>query len=86
MVHTSWNFCQVIFGVKLSGLDEFMEYSLFESKMGPTDLLTGGAFGPENSIITIIATTGLLVFLIWRLIQQDKIVQPFWRRDSIVIS
>jgi len=60
----------------------FMEYNLLEmgpldgailvSKPGP-DILTGGAFGPEASIVTL-AVTALLVAVVW--LYYNKVRKP----------
>ena len=61
--HAGWNFAMVFFGTITSGMDEFIPYSLFQSELQGPNLLTGGAFGPENSIITIALTLILVVAL-----------------------
>ena len=77
--HVMWNFTQVFYGTPVSGIDEFSGYSLFQSRLQGPDLLTGGPFGPENSIITIILTLiifGVFYFVAWR---NDRLIVPFWR-------
>ena len=54
--HASWNWTQAAFGTVVSGntdLPTFLDVNL----TGP-ELITGGAFGMENSIITV----GLIIF------------------------
>jgi len=60
LFHTGWNFAQVLFGTTLSGLEEFSGGSVFRSSLNGTEILIGGRFGPENSIITI----GLLILIV----------------------
>ena len=77
--HVMWNFTQVFYGTPVSGMDEFSGYSLVQSRLQGPDLLTGGPFGPENSIITIILTLmifGTFYFITWR---NDRLTAPFWR-------
>jgi membrane protease YdiL (CAAX protease family)/mannose-6-phosphate isomerase-like protein (cupin superfamily) len=51
--HAAWNFAILLTGAPLSGLDEWRAVAPIESQYhGPT-WLTGGAFGPEDSVITI---------------------------------
>jgi membrane protease YdiL (CAAX protease family) len=51
-IHTSWNFAEgSLFGAKVSGYA--MPRSLFHSTLSGPPLLTGGAFGPEASVIAI---------------------------------
>lgn len=77
--HVSWNFCQVLFGVTLSGLNEFKNFALFESNFGDKSLLTGGSFGPENSIITIFSTSMILAGLIWYMLKKERIKPCSWQ-------
>jgi membrane protease YdiL (CAAX protease family) len=60
LFHAGWNFTQVLFGTALSGIEEFSGGSIFRSRLNGTDILTGGKFGPENSIITI----GILILIV----------------------
>jgi membrane protease YdiL (CAAX protease family) len=48
--HLGWNFSQPFYGSTLSGTNEMG--SIIQSKFNGPELLTGGAFGIENSIIT----------------------------------
>jgi membrane protease YdiL (CAAX protease family) len=51
-LHLSWNLFQSLFGFNVSGQDF---YSLIEFKIQENNVLNGGAFGMEGSIISIIA-------------------------------
>jgi membrane protease YdiL (CAAX protease family) len=64
--HTGWNFSQIIFGVNLSGLDKFTESGIFKSSLKGPDILTGGKFGPENSVIALVLLM-LVVFYLYKL-------------------
>lgn len=58
-LHISWNFCQAgIFGFPVSGTP--FRGSLLQIRQGGSDLVTGGAFGPEAGLMGIL---GLLVVL-----------------------
>ena len=48
--HIGWNFAQPFYGSNLSGLNDMG--SIIQSKFDGPELLTGGVFGIENSIIT----------------------------------
>jgi membrane protease YdiL (CAAX protease family) len=77
--HVMWNFTQVFYGTPVSGIDEFSGYSFFQGRFQGPELLTGGPFGPENSIITIILTLiifGAFYFVAWK---NDHLTAPFWR-------
>jgi len=49
--HAGWNWAQASLGVAVSGIEELP--SFIESSLEGPELMTGGAFGPENSIITV---------------------------------
>lgn len=71
--HLGWNFAQPFYGSNLSGLNDMG--NIIQSRINGPELLTGGVFGIENSIITlslllIIGTT--LYFLAKK---EGKIVQ-----------
>ena len=77
--HVMWNFMQVFYGTPVSGMDEFSGYSLIQSRLQGPDLLTGGPFGLENSIITIILTLiifGAFYFVAWK---KGSLIVPSWR-------
>lgn len=63
--HFAWNFFQgYVFGQNVSGLDILARYSLFHFEPFGPDLATGGAFGPEGSVITtlvLLVTIGVLL-------------------------
>jgi hypothetical protein len=61
--HFGWNFFQVLYGVTLSGEEEYKTDALFKSSLTGPYILTGDEFGPENSVLTIILT--FLIFLIF---------------------
>lgn len=51
-LHIGWNFSFVFYGVTVSGANDFT--SFIESNISGYSIFTGGEFGPENSVITII--------------------------------
>lgn len=57
-LHIGWNISLVFYGTIVSGATEFPSFIV--SKLQGVDIITGGTFGPENSIITIIFS--LIVF------------------------
>lgn len=64
--HLGWNYTQVFWGMTVSGVDELIPYSIINSRLDGPVWLTGGDFGPENSIITMILTCILfLMFFYW---------------------
>ena len=65
-IHWAWNFVQGnVFGFQVSGGDAGK--SLLQAKVNGPGYLTGGAFGAEASIITVILGLGLSVWFLWRI-------------------
>jgi CAAX protease family protein len=52
--HAAWNFAIVLTGARLSGLEAWRAMAPFETIDHGPMWLSGGAFGPENSIITLV--------------------------------
>ena len=50
--HAGWNWAQASLGVAVSGIEELPGF--IESRLEGPELITGGAFGPENSVITVV--------------------------------
>ena len=60
-LHFSWNFFQAMFGFKVSGLDS---YSIIEFMIPDNNMINGGEFGFESSILSIIVLF-VGTFMIW---------------------
>lgn len=70
-IHWAWNFFQGnIFGFSVSGGDAGV--SLLQSETSGPDLLTGGAFGAEASVITVILGLLLSVWFIVRISARNR--------------
>jgi len=65
--HFTWNMIQMVLGLPVSGLSLFSGAALFRVSMKGPDLLTGGDFGLENSIIVIVMLFGVSAMLIHQL-------------------
>ena len=77
-MHFAWNFTLGgIFGVAVSGKET---EGLFQSQLQGPELFTGGSFGAEMSIITVILCLIIGIFLMWKARKRGNFVQPFWRR------
>ncbi len=63
--HAAWNFAIILTGLQLSGLDYWRALAPFESRYNGPAWLTGGAFGPEDSIVTIVVIALCLVALMY---------------------
>ncbi len=80
-IHFAWNFSEGgIYGAVISGSG--LNKSLVTSKISGSELLTGGAFGPENSLQALML--GLIVGLLflWVARKQGNIIAPFWKRKN----
>ena len=65
-IHWSWNFVQgTVTGCPVSG--GAPDYSILQSVTSGPELFTGGLFGPEASIITMIAGLVLCIWLVIKL-------------------
>ena len=71
--HLGWNFSQPFYGSNLSGLNDMG--SIIQSKFNGPELLTGGAFGIENSIITISFLLFIGIALYYLAKKEGKIVK-----------
>jgi uncharacterized protein len=82
-IHMAWNFMQgFVFGTEVSGSRE--PSSLFTTSMTGPDLLTGGSFGIEGSLVSLIvalAASAILAVLIAR--KQDWHAPKLrWRKEE----
>ena len=77
--HIAWNFTQSgIFSGSVSGA--FEQPGLFKATIEGPELLTGGKFGMEATIVALlICTTAGLVMLIMA-VRRGNIAPPFWQR------
>lgn len=66
--HTLWNLAIVVTEIPLSGLEDWRAAAPLASRYHGPGWLTGGAFGPENSLITVVVVCSALALSIrhWR--------------------
>ena len=82
-LHAAWNFIQGgIFGIPVSGTGASAGL-LSAEPVGPV-LLSGDEFGAEASLVAMVLGLTLGIYFLGRAVKQGRIVQPFWRRRSIV--
>ena len=82
-LHAAWNFTQgFIFDVPVSGLDQ---QGLVEARLSGPELLSGGAFGLEASVIALVIATAAGLWLVMLAVRRGEQVQPWWvrRREAI---
>jgi uncharacterized protein len=77
--HISWNYTQsAVFGGIVSG--GVAEPGLFKTVITGPDLITGGSFGLEASLIPCLLATSTGVVLALRAVRAGHVVLPFWSR------
>lgn len=77
-LHFAWNFTESgIFGASTSGHEA---HGLLISRLSGPDLLSGGAFGPEASIVAVLLCLAAGIGLLVVAARRDHIVAPIWRR------
>ena len=77
-MHFAWNFTQGgIFGVDVSGHEA---KGLFQARLVGPELLSGGKFGAETSILAVTVCLGAGIVLIVMAVRKGNVVRPFWVR------
>jgi membrane protease YdiL (CAAX protease family) len=72
-VHAAWNFMQgPFFGARVSGNIEHGSVFTSAPVQGASDILTGGAFGPEASLSAIIGGTAIFVFVMASVVRRGR--------------
>ena len=80
-VHAAWNFTQgEIYDVPVSGLDQ---HGLVEAELSGPQILTGGPFGLEASVIALAIATAAGLWLIILAVRHQKLVEPWWIRRRL---
>ena len=80
-LHAAWNFTQGgIFGASVSGHET---NGLLESSFSGSDLLTGGDFGPEASIVAVIVCLLAGVGLLALAVRRRRVMPPSWRMSHL---
>ena len=80
-LHAAWNFTQGwIFDVPVSGTDQ---NGLVEAQLSGPELLSGGAFGLEASLIAMVVATAAGVALVVLAVKQGELVRPWWVRRRL---
>ena len=77
-LHAAWNFTQgPLLGIRVSGFDVD---GLLESHTQGPELISGGAFGAEASILTVVICVSVGLYLTRKAIANGNILKPSWRR------
>lgn len=76
-LHIGWNFTEgSVYGMQISG--NANPTGLLRGSLTGSRLLTGGAFGPEGSIVAVLVCLALSVYLLYRTAQLGRIEPPAW--------
>ena len=79
--HASWNFTQSgIFSGTVSGNEA--QDGLIRSTISGPDLLTGGTFGVESSVLALVLCTTTGVVMLVMAVKRGRIVPPIWKRAA----
>jgi hypothetical protein len=74
-LHLGWNFAEgSIFGMSVSGRTQ--QGSLLTGELHGRALLTGGAFGPEASIVAVVVCLTAAIYLLWKATGRPKAEIP----------
>ncbi|MCX7042459.1 MAG: CPBP family intramembrane metalloprotease [Gammaproteobacteria bacterium] len=77
-LHAAWNFTQgPLLGISVSGIEV---KGLLASHTSGHELISGGPFGAEASILTLVICVSLGLFFARKAIAEGKILRPSWRR------
>jgi membrane protease YdiL (CAAX protease family) len=80
-LHFAWNITQgAVFGSIVSGSGA--RDSWFQASWSGSDLLTGGSFGLEGSLVTILVIGAFGALLLVLAARQAALVQPIWIRKG----
>jgi membrane protease YdiL (CAAX protease family) len=77
-LHVGWNFAFVFYGATVSGIGEFTGY--LDARLDGPAYLTGGEFGPENSVVTVIFSVLVFITIYYMTWRKGNIRKPYWRR------
>lgn len=79
-LHLGWNFTEgSIFGMSVSGFST--KGSLVTGTLHGRNLLTGGVFGPEASIVAVVICLAAAAFLLSRTVYLGRVELPAWGRS-----
>lgn len=80
-LHAAWNFTQgFVFDVPVSGVEG---NGLVEAKLSGPELLSGGAFGLEASLVALVIATAAGVGLVALAVRRGELMQPWWVRRRL---
>jgi membrane protease YdiL (CAAX protease family) len=79
--HVAWNYTQsAIFSSIVSGNEAAQ--GLIRSTIKGPDLMTGGNFGVESSVLSLLLCTSTGIAMVVMAVKRGKIVPPIWKRSA----
>jgi uncharacterized protein len=80
-LHAGWNFSEgSLYGLSVSGFTP--KGALTQGTLKGSAILTGGAFGPEASIVAVVLCFSVAILLLWRAAKTGRIQPPLWAHTS----
>ncbi|MBI1932134.1 MAG: CPBP family intramembrane metalloprotease [Ignavibacteriales bacterium] len=80
-LHFAWNFTEGgVYGAIVSGFN--LKDSLLTANFSGPEFLTGGNFGPENSVQAFILCTIAGVYFLVKAKQKGNFIEPFWKNKE----
>lgn len=80
IAHGTWNFLQSNMGLPVSG--NIATKGFFRSTLTGNELITGGEFGVEFSILVIGLGISIGTYLLYKANIQNKIIKPYWKQKT----
>ena len=80
-LHAGWNFTEgSLFGMTLSG--NTMATGLLRGSLSGPQILTGGAFGPEASIVAVMVCLVAALYFLWRIVKLQRAEPAMWSQPA----
>ncbi len=77
-IHAGWNLTQgLAFDVPVSG---FPVEGAVEAVIEGPELLTGGAFGLEASVLALVVASAAGIWMLWQARREGRWIAPMWKR------
>lgn len=76
--HAAWNLAIFVTGLPLSGQERWRASAPLETSYQGPDWVTGGGFGPEDSILNVVVLAAALGVLLHRLRQRGLLRRGVW--------
>ena len=84
-LHIAWNFTEgQIFGMSVSGSSPAgtaADSAVLRGSLSGPQLLTGGAFGPEASVVAVLVCLLVAIYFLYRTVKLGRIEPPAWIRS-----